>query len=197
MSLTSTPGDAVPRRSTADGKTPFEQIVCATMRRSTATADGIVRLLEADLGSQAAMLCRSLSEDVVVLHWLVLHEDDPAWLVDRFFDHEAALAASRHRRGGDHAWPGPEVGRPPSELAEMVDRIRKPSRKGGYGETQPLIGGRSTHTAQHSTTSMSSNGSTVPGGTPTASGTPIPIYWHITGSLNAGRTCICITPRRD
>ncbi|HTU85041.1 MAG TPA: DUF5677 domain-containing protein [Solirubrobacteraceae bacterium] len=108
--------------------------MCATMRRSTATTDGIARLLQADLGSQAAMLCRSLSEDVVVLHWLVLHEDDPAWLVDRFFDHEAALAASRHRRGGEHAWPGPEAGRPPSELAELVDRIRKPSREGGYGE---------------------------------------------------------------
>lgn len=120
--------------TTADGKTPFEQIVCATMCRSTATTDGIARLLEADLGSQAAMLCRSVSQDVVVLHWLVLHEDDPTWLVDRFFDHEAALAASRHRRGGEHAWPGPEVGRPPLELAEMVDQIRKPSREGGYGE---------------------------------------------------------------
>src|ERR1700752_398946 len=101
------------RTTTAEGKTPFEEIVSAAMRRSTATTDGIVRLLEADLGSQAAMLCRSLSEDVVVLHWLVLHEDAPAWLVDRFFDHEAALAVSRHRRGGEHAWPGPEAGVPP------------------------------------------------------------------------------------
>jgi hypothetical protein len=37
------------------------------------------------------MLGRSLFEDMVVAHWLVLHNEDPGWLIARFEGHRDAM----------------------------------------------------------------------------------------------------------
>ena len=61
--------------------TPFEQIVHGTFMRSRDTFKAIYNLLATGFPVQAAMLVRSLFEDMVVAHWLVLNHDDPEWLI--------------------------------------------------------------------------------------------------------------------
>ena len=70
---------------------PLEDLVLGTLARGRATYATIVNLVEADATLQAAMLGRSLFEDMVVAHWLVLHHEDPDWLVQRFDDHRDAM----------------------------------------------------------------------------------------------------------
>ena len=70
---------------------PLEDLVLRTLARGRATYETIVNLVETGATLQAAMLGRSLFEDMVVAHWLVLHEEDPDWLVQRFYDHRDAM----------------------------------------------------------------------------------------------------------
>jgi hypothetical protein len=70
---------------------PLEDLVLRTLARGRATYMTIVNLVETDSTLQAAMLSRSLFEDMVVAHWLVLHREDPDWLVQRFDDHRDAM----------------------------------------------------------------------------------------------------------
>jgi hypothetical protein len=69
---------------TRDVDTPLQQLVVATFGRSQDTYRGILSPLLDGLPTQAAMLARSLFEDLVVGHWLVLNADDPDWLIQRF-----------------------------------------------------------------------------------------------------------------
>jgi hypothetical protein len=71
--------------------TPLEDLVLRTLARGRATYSTIVDLVEANATLQAAMLSRSLFEDMVVAHWLVLHHEEPSWLVQRFDDHRDAM----------------------------------------------------------------------------------------------------------
>jgi hypothetical protein len=64
----------------------------ATIARSTRTFEGICQLLRRGLPVQAAMLTRSLFEDVIVTHWLILRERDGDWLAGRFLRHREAIA---------------------------------------------------------------------------------------------------------
>jgi hypothetical protein len=72
-----------------------ERLLMLTTMRSNNTALAIVNLLELDSIEQAQMLCRSLFEDMAVVHWLVMQED-PAFLVERFFDSQDAIALAEH-----------------------------------------------------------------------------------------------------
>jgi hypothetical protein len=70
----------------------FGALVFATIARSSRTFDGICRLLRAGLAVQAAMLCRTLFEDMIVGHWLLFNHADRDWLVGRFLRQREAIA---------------------------------------------------------------------------------------------------------
>src|SRR6218665_1861010 len=90
--------------------TPFEQIVHGTFMRSRDTFKAIHNLLATGFPVQAAMLVRSLFEDMVVAHWLVLNRDDPDWLIGRFHRHRDAMALHQDRlRRDTRGW---GMGRP-------------------------------------------------------------------------------------
>jgi hypothetical protein len=56
------------------------------------------------------MLVRSLFEDMVVAHWLVLNRDDSDWLVERFERHRDAMALYQDRLQRETGWHlGPPV----------------------------------------------------------------------------------------
>src|SRR4051794_10365 len=81
--------------------TPLQQIVVGTVLRSKDTFEAACGLLEHGLPAQAAMLNRSLFEDVVVGHWVLLNREDSDWLVDRFFRHRDAIALHQARLARD------------------------------------------------------------------------------------------------
>ena len=85
--------------------TRLEDLVLRTLARSRTTYETILELSAAGRLLQAAMLGRSLFEDMVIVHWLILHEEDPDWLIDRFYRHADARrlneAATRRAFGGD------------------------------------------------------------------------------------------------
>jgi Family of unknown function (DUF5677) len=71
--------------------TDLEDVVLRTLARGRGTYTTILDLVERGQSLQAAMLGRSLFEDMVVAHWLVLHDADPDWLIRRFNDHQDAM----------------------------------------------------------------------------------------------------------
>ena len=62
----------------------YQQLVVGTVSRSFDTFTGICGSLYDEKPIQDAMLCRPLFEDVVVVHWLLYNDSDPAWLVGRY-----------------------------------------------------------------------------------------------------------------
>lgn len=76
---------------TWDPREPLEHLVLRTLVRGRSTFETIVDLVGADRSLQAAMLGRSLFEDMAVAHWLVLHRASPDWLIQEFLDHRDAM----------------------------------------------------------------------------------------------------------
>ncbi|MEA2180926.1 MAG: hypothetical protein QOF69_111 [Solirubrobacteraceae bacterium] len=76
-------------------ETPADRLLMLTTQRSTNTASAVANLLSLDAIEQAQMLCRSLFEDMAVMHWLVM-QDDADFLIDRFFDSQDAIALYEH-----------------------------------------------------------------------------------------------------
>lgn len=106
--------------------TPFRQVVAGTVLRSRATFIGVCSLVEIEIPQQAAMLARALFEDVAVAHWVMLNEDDPTWLIDRFFRHRDAIALHQRRLSQETAW---RVGAPivsdPESLLSRQNALTK------------------------------------------------------------------------
>lgn len=75
----------------------FQALVFATVARSGRTFDGVCKLLRAGLAVQAAMLTRSLFEDMVVGHWLLFNREEPDWLVEKFLRQREAIALHQQR----------------------------------------------------------------------------------------------------
>jgi hypothetical protein len=99
--------------------TPAKQIVTATTGRILDTVRAIIGLLNNDAPSQAAMFLRPLFEDMVVSHWLI-DQDDPGFLVDRFLDHQDAIALHQHRLARTTSW---AVGTPlQSDVTALLPR---------------------------------------------------------------------------
>jgi len=71
------------------------RLVMLTAMRSNNTTLAIGNLLADNQIEQAQMLCRPLFEDMAVLHWFLMH-DDNTFLIERFFDHEAAILVREH-----------------------------------------------------------------------------------------------------
>jgi Family of unknown function (DUF5677) len=99
--------------------TPFRQIVVATALRSAETFKAILFLLECGLPAQASMLARSLFEDLVVGHWLLLNRGDPHWLVERFFRHRDAIALYQTKVERATSW---VMADPPPSQAQLASR---------------------------------------------------------------------------
>jgi hypothetical protein len=75
----------------------FHALIYSTVARSGRTFDGICKLLRSGLAVQAAMLSRTLFEDMVVGHWLLFNHADPDWLVERFVRQREAIALHKER----------------------------------------------------------------------------------------------------
>jgi hypothetical protein len=84
--------------------TPLQQLVVSTVARSFSTFTAICGMLFDGLPTQAAMLCRPMFEDLVITHWLVLNDSDPAWLVDRFQRHKEAMALYQQKLAFETEW---------------------------------------------------------------------------------------------
>jgi hypothetical protein len=137
-------------QATYTWESDFGALIWATVSRSGRTFDGICRLLRAGLAVQAAMLCRSLFEDMIVGHWLLFNTDDPDWLVERFLRHREAIALHQERirsqTGGAGMGPPLKVAsdaksREQQLIAEFGSEAQKdwwdPGRK-GRGTGQPV-----------------------------------------------------------
>jgi hypothetical protein len=75
----------------------YYALVYATVVRSSRTYEGICMLLRAGLAVQAAMLTRSLFEDVIVAHWMAINQDDQDWLAERFIRHREAIVLRQRK----------------------------------------------------------------------------------------------------
>jgi hypothetical protein len=84
--------------------TTFQQIVVGTVKRSFDTFTSICGILYDEKPIQAAMLCRPLFEDVVVMHWLLYNDSDPAWLVEKFERHREAIALYQEQVAKKTEW---------------------------------------------------------------------------------------------
>jgi hypothetical protein len=75
------------------------------------------------------MLCRSIFEDMVVAHWLVLHEDEPEFLTRRFLDHLDAIRLNEATTTEAFAWEPQDVsdlmGREKELRAEFGDHAQR------------------------------------------------------------------------
>lgn len=101
--------------------THMEQIIGGTVARAKETFRAMCFLAEQRQTIQAAMLCRSIFEDMVVAHWLALHEDDPDFLVRRYIDHLDAIRLNEATTTEKHGWPAPDV----SDLSGREDELRR------------------------------------------------------------------------
>jgi hypothetical protein len=99
----------------------MEQILGATAARAKETFRSMCLLAGEHQTVQAAMLCRSIFEDMVVMHWLVLHDDDPEFLTRRFMDSFDAMRLNEARTAERHGQIPPDV----SDLAAREQQLVK------------------------------------------------------------------------
>jgi len=78
-----------------EAEDPYQRLQALTAMRARNTVVAVGNGLAGDSTAQASMLCRSLFEDMIVGHWLAV-QDDPSFLVARFFDHQDAMAVYEH-----------------------------------------------------------------------------------------------------
>ena len=74
-------------------------LIYGTIARSARTFSSTCLLLEHGMAVQAAVLARTLFEDMVVAHWIALNltRDDAAWLGQRFIRHRSAISRLQER----------------------------------------------------------------------------------------------------
>lgn len=99
--------------------THLEQILGATAARAKETFRSMCLLAGEHSTVQAAMLCRSIFEDMVVMHWLVHHEDDAEFLTTRFMDSFDAMRLNEARTAKRHGQVPPDV----SDLAAREQQL--------------------------------------------------------------------------
>lgn len=99
--------------------TQFNQIVYGTFMRSRDTFAATHNLLGQGYPVQAAMLVRSLFEDMIVAHWLVLNHEAPDWLTGRFERHRQAMALYQDELQRATGW---NLGRPVADAAALKKR---------------------------------------------------------------------------
>jgi hypothetical protein len=88
------------RPTTLTAEDPRADLILGTYARSSKTFQGLLRLAHVGYGEQAAMLGRSLFEDMLVAHWILSTPDAPARL-ERFRRYTVVRlreAAHKHKR---------------------------------------------------------------------------------------------------
>lgn len=80
-------------------------IVAGTAVRVEQTFAAVLLLVEQGLSQQGAMLLRSMFEDMVVMHWLVLHETESDYYVARLQAHRDAMVLAAARVDAAIGWP--------------------------------------------------------------------------------------------
>jgi len=103
----------------------YGALIYSTISRSSRTYRGVCLLLRAALPVQAAMLTRTLFEDVIISHWLLFNHKDPQWLVERFLRHREAIALHQRKLQRETGWTiGPQIPAP-SDLEARAEALRK------------------------------------------------------------------------
>jgi hypothetical protein len=131
------------KRAAYEWDEDFEALIYATTARSGRTFDGVCQLLRAGLAVQAAMLTRTLFEDMVVGHWVFYNHDDHEWLVQKFLRQREAIALHQRRLQREAGFSmGPPISVPddaPSSSKELIEEFGgevhrdwwNPGREGG------------------------------------------------------------------
>jgi hypothetical protein len=118
--------------------TRLQELVLSTLARGRSTYETILELLASGRSLQAAMLSRSLFEDMVVAHWLELNHDDPDWLIDRFDRHRDAMRLhdARIRRAfGFDERPGEELLELQARETELINEFGRHAQRDWWGVT--------------------------------------------------------------
>jgi hypothetical protein len=103
----------------------YGALIYSTISRSARTYRGVCLLLRAALPVQAAMLTRTLFEDVIISHWLLFNHKDPDWLVERFLRHREAIALHQRKLQKETGWSiGPQIPAP-DDLESRAEDLRK------------------------------------------------------------------------
>jgi hypothetical protein len=114
--------------------THLQQIVAGTGARAGRIFDAVALLASKGRTPQAAMLCRSLFEDMAVAHWLVLHENDPEFLIQRFRSQKDAIRlyneTQRVRYGQD---PVEDISDLAGRKQELLNTFGSHARKDWWG----------------------------------------------------------------
>lgn len=112
----------------------FYALIYATVVRSARTYEGICTLLRAGLAVQAAMLTRSLFEDVVIAHWMALNQDDQDWLPERFLRHREAVALFQRKLFKDTKFAMGPLLSAPEDLENRADQLVEEFGKQATGD---------------------------------------------------------------
>jgi hypothetical protein len=102
----------------------YAALIYATVSRSARTYRGVCMLLRAALPVQAAMLTRTLFEDVIVSHWILFNHKDPDWLVERFLRHREAIALHQRKLQKETGWTIGSLILAPKDLEAHAEQLR-------------------------------------------------------------------------
>jgi hypothetical protein len=126
--------------------TYMDQIVAGTVARAKETFRAMCFLASEGQSIQAAMLCRSIFEDMVVAHWLVLHEENPDFLTRRYIDHLDAIRLNEATTTEAFGWEPQDVsdlrGREKSLRDEFGDHAQRywwAVRRNGHPISMPEV----------------------------------------------------------
>jgi hypothetical protein len=103
-------------------------ILSGTAVRAQRTFHAICELVVQDYTQQAAMLLRSLFEDMVVMHWLLLNEANGDWYAQRLLAHRDAMMLAAERVDKMLGWPSR------SDVSHLVGRENELKQFGDYAQ---------------------------------------------------------------
>jgi hypothetical protein len=84
-------------------------IIAATAGRTEQTFEAVLHLAANDYSQQGAMLLRGMFEDVVVTHWLLLHQAEAEHYTARFVRHRDAMRLAADRVAERYGAPRAEL----------------------------------------------------------------------------------------
>jgi hypothetical protein len=113
-----------------------QQLVNGTCARAFSTLSGVHGSIANEHPLQAAMLSRPLFEDMVVSHWVALHDDDPDWLIERFLDHRDAMRLAEARARREIGWSEPDVSDIAHREAELIAEYGRYAERDWWGKNK-------------------------------------------------------------
>jgi hypothetical protein len=114
----SAPGVATPAVS-------IRGIISVTAGRTEQTFAAVLNLAANDFSQQGAMLMRSMFEDVAVVHWLLLHEDEESHYVGCFERHRNAMRLALDRAAEQYDGPREDVSDIKPDEADLISEFGK------------------------------------------------------------------------